>query len=256
MRASGRFAAAILVYVASTALSLTAMAATPGDASADIFAYPTDAASPHNISGVWWAAGKVRDLHPLDGTAIPLTAAGLAQYQANTAGLADHSLVDRTRHACLPAGVPRIMTTEYPFHIVQTAGQLVMLFEENRSNRIVRLDVAHHDPKVWDPSFMGDAVGSWSADNVLTIETTNFKPVTFLDETGLPHGDKLVVVERIRKLPGSQLEDVATIADPDMYTHPWSVKLVFNSHPDIEIMTDWVCGEPHRNLASAQTGIK
>jgi FtsP/CotA-like multicopper oxidase with cupredoxin domain len=241
-----------LLAAASLLLSTLPALADPEDG--DSFAFQSDSQSARNISGVWLGEAQSIHLRPLDGKPIPMTPRGIRRYAVIKSGLARRAVVDRTRHDCLPAGVPRILATIYPFHIVQTPGQVSMLFEENRSSRIIRLNTPHFDPATWDPSFMGEAIASWKGD-VLTIETTNFKAATFLDESGLPHSDRLKIVEQVRKQNGGRkLEIVATISDPEMYQKPWSVKFTYTSRPDVSIMTDWVCGEPHRDIVALRTG--
>jgi hypothetical protein len=188
----------------------------------------------------------------MDGAAIPFTPAGRAEYQATLAKLKSGELVDNARHTCLPQGVPRVMTTAYPFLIVQTAGQVSLLFEENRVYRTIRLNAKHADPELWDPSFMGESVGHWQRDT-LVVSTINFKTVMFLDDASLPHSDKLAITERLtRANKGTTLEDLITITDPVMFTAPWTTRLAYASRPDVEIVTDWVCGDPHRNITTVK----
>jgi len=222
----------------------TAQAADIGSVSSQ-----SDISDLRNISGVWWAGRYVHALLPVDRGPIPFTAVGAADYKQNEAGLKSGRLVDRTKHLCLPQGTPRIMTTAYPFLIVQTPGQVSEMFEENRMYRTISLDAKHQDPDLWDPSFMGDSIGHWD-NTTLVIDTTNFKTTTFLDDTGLPHSDQLDVVEHLSKIRGGKtLEDMITIIDPVMFTKPWTTRVTFNSRPDVEITTDWVCGEPHRDIS-------
>lgn len=210
------------------------------------------ATATHSISGVWWAAQSTPALLPLNGEDIPLTPGGRAIYDKNRSDLHSGKLVDRARHTCLPQGTPRVMTTQYPFEIVLTPGQVSMLFEENRIYRTIRLNVAHEDPELWDPSFMGESVGHWEG-QVLVVDTANFKPDTYLDDSGLPHSDKLVVSERLARTgQGNVLEALITITDPIEFTKPWTARIVYQQRSDFELMTDWVCGESHRDLSAAR----
>jgi hypothetical protein len=208
------------------------------------------AAEGHSISGVWWAAEDSPALHPANGEEIPLSPQGRALYDKSRAEQLAGRSVDKARHTCLPQGTPRVMTTRYPFEIVLTPGQVSMLFEENRIYRTVRLNVAHEDPETWDPSFMGESVGRWDG-QALLVDTSNFKPDTYLDDSGLPHSDKLAVSERLsQSRQGSELEALITITDPIVFMKPWTARIVYQRRTDVELVTDWVCGESHRDLSA------
>ena len=72
-----------------------------------------------------------------------------------------------------------------------------------------------------------------------------------LDGSGLPHGEKLHVVERLRLSPtGRTLTDRITIEDPQFYTRPWYMKVDYALRPDLSIQ-EYACGEPHRALVKA-----
>ena len=210
-----------------------------------------DSSDPRNISGVWWAPAYTHALLPTSGEPIPFTSQGSAAYGKIQSDLKSGKQLDNAKHLCLPQGTPRVMTTAYPFLIVQTPGQVSEMFEENRIYRIIALNAKHQDPDLWDPSFMGDAVGHWEG-QTLVIDTTNFKTVTFLDDSGLPHSNRLHVVERLSKAGAKNLVDAITISDPVMFAKPWTARLAFVSRPDVQITTDWVCGEAHRDISSVQ----
>jgi hypothetical protein len=166
-----------------------------------------------------------------------------------------NSLVQNTLHKCMLPGVPRIMAAPYPFRIFQTPGQVTLVYEMNRTFRVVRMDAQHVNPEVWDPSYMGESVGRWEG-NTLVIDTTNFNDRTTIDRSGLPHSDQLHVVERLSKINGGrQLEARITIEDPVTFSKPWTTRLVYEWRPDIRPVTDWVCDEPHRDLSEV-AGIK
>jgi hypothetical protein len=61
------------------------------------------------------------------------------------------------------------------------------------------------------------------------------------------------VVQRIRKLDGGKrLEVVATVEDPMVFSKPWAARFVYERRDDIEVKTDWVCGEPHRDVSQVE----
>ena len=208
-----------------------------------------------DVSGVWWAGTYRSDLVPTDGKAIPLTTQGRAAYAENVAMLKKGPAADTAHSDCVPQGVPRSLLAPYPFRIFQSASQVVFIHEANRAFRIVRVADKHADPDVWDPSYMGEGIARLE-DGALVIDTNNFNAKTWLDDAGLPHSEHLRTVERLRKINnGLELEDVVTIEDPEMFTAPWSARLVFRSRPEVVVTTDWVCGEAHRDISSVKGGV-
>ncbi len=205
-----------------------------------------------DLTGVWWATSIPTRLKPMDGSPIPFTDAGKKKYDEIQAGLKSGKIVDRAVHICLPQGVPRAYLTAYPIQIVTSPLQTTVFFEESRQVHQLRYLAKHHDPDLWDPSYMGDAIAHWEGDT-LVVDTNNFNDESYLDATGLPHDDKLRVIEKIRKIKGGkQLEVVTTVDDPAIYSKPWSSRFVYDRRDDVEVDTSWICGEPHRDASKVK----
>ena len=98
------------------------------------------------------------------------------------------------------------------------------------------------------PAYNGHSIGHFEGDT-LVIHTAGFNEKTFLDATGAPHTDEMSTMERIRRISPTELEDVITIHDPQYYTRDWQARFVYKLRNDIRL-EDYVCGEPHRDLAS------
>ena len=219
----------------------------PGGPRTDVSIY--DPPQNQNISGVWWIQQfNPRILH-MDGAGIPFTAEGLAKYQANMDGIRNGTILDEARRSCAPDGVPRILSSQFPFRIIQTPGQVTILYEINRVIRVVPLDqpLPPSDHLETFPFYSGHSVGRWEGD-VLVIETVGFKDVTFIDATGVPHSNELTTTERIRKLNDDTLEIIAEISDPMTFTRPWTARFLYSAHEDIEL-DYYVCGEDHRDVS-------
>jgi hypothetical protein len=211
-----------------------------------------DAAGP-DISGVWWASAYSPKILPIVGGELPFTASGRTQYEKNMAGLKAGTAEDTARTVCTPDGVPRILETPYPFEIVQTKGQITFVYEMNHTIRLVDMTkpLADDEALAVLPYYDGHSAGRWDGDTLM-IETAGFNEKTFVDATGAPHSDKMHIVEHLRRINGGkQLEDVVTVTDPTNYTKPWSARFVYDYHPEIHL-TDYVCGEPHRNLSGVK----
>jgi hypothetical protein len=214
-------------------------------------------AADESWDGVWQAQNPLPQLLPADGEPLPFTAMGQARYAKNQAALKDGSLVDEAVHTCLSQGMPRAMNSAYPLQIVVSPGQVTFLYEENRSYRIVRVSEQHADPKEWDPAFMGEGIAHWGKDG-LVIDSTNFKAdEMYLDATGVPVSDKLHLSEHLRLLEGGRrLEDTITVEDPQTFNRPWTARRIYVRRDDIELKTDWVCGEPHeRPMTRTARGV-
>src|SRR5215467_1275800 len=94
-----------------------------------------------DISGTYWATEYHPSLQIVGGGALPLTADGQKAYAMNQAGLKDGSMTDAARKFCVPDGMPRVMSTPYPFEIIQAPpGQITIVHELNHQIRVVAMD--------------------------------------------------------------------------------------------------------------------
>jgi hypothetical protein len=221
-------------------------AGTPGG---PIYTAPSPAM---NISGVWWTQTYSPKIQIVGGGELPLSDKGKAQYAKNVAGLKNGAIKDEARHLCVPDGLPRMLGNPYPFQLIQTPGQVTVMYELNHVIRVVPLDKAQasaHDLEV-APYYSGHSVGHWDGDT-LVIESAGFNDKTFVDATGAPHSDAMTTVERLKKLDDHTLEDVITVTDPEMFTRAWSARFVYDLHPEVRI-EDYVCGEKHRDISKVK----
>ena len=206
-----------------------------------------------DISGTYWATQYNAKLVLVGGGDIPLNDKGKAAYAMNQAGLKDGSITDAARKFCVPDGMPRVMATPYPFEIIQAPpGQITIVHELNHQIRVVAMDkpMQTYEQLVAFPFYNGHSTGHFEGDT-LVIQTNGFNEKTFLDATGAPHTDMLVVTERIRKTSPTQLEDVVSMHDPDYYTRDFSTRFVYTLRNDIRL-EDYVCGEPHRDISGVR----
>jgi hypothetical protein len=230
--------------------SARAGAAIAGLASLLIASAAVAAGAEPNISGIWWATTYSPKILVVGGGDPPLNAAGKTQYQQNQAGLKSGSLVDKARKLCIPDGVPRVLETPYPFEIFQVpVGQITMIHELNHQLRVIALNkpAQKYEDLASFENYNGYSVGHYEGDT-LVVQSNGFNEDTFLDSTGLPHSDEMVVTERIRKI-NNQLEDVVTVHDPKMYTKDWQARFVYDQRNDIR-MEDYSCNDStHRDLS-------
>lgn len=205
-----------------------------------------------DLTGVWWAKSVPAQIRPMDGSPLPYTPAGRTKAAELQAKLKKDPTLDGGHHMCLPEGLPRAFATAYPIQVLSIPEQTTFFFEENRQVHQLRYIPQHHKDDFWDPSYMGDTIAHWEGET-LVADSRNFNDEILLDASGIPHSEKLRVMQKIRKLPGgNQLEVVATIEDPEVFSKPWSARFVYDRHDEIEVDTSWICGEPHRDISQVQ----
>jgi hypothetical protein len=196
---------------------------------------------PHDLSGVWF------DDHPRPITVMqrywaykftegepPMTPWGQSQFDAAKPSFGPHAFPlaetnDPVYHTCIPIGFPRIFLYPLPFQIVQTPGEVILLFEYDSHRHQIYTDGRAHDTSL-GPLWMGDAIGHWEGDTLVT-DTVNFNGKTWLDRIGHPHSEALHVIERIRRVDHDHMVDDLTIEDSKAYTKPWNVQLMFVLKP-------------------------
>jgi hypothetical protein len=104
------------------------------------------------------------------------------------------------------------------FKLVQTDDYVYHLWEYNQNWRQIAINQAHSPDA--PPTWYGNAVGTWDGDT-LVVDSTGYKPSTWITSQGVPHSEDLHIVERIRR-DGNTLVWHFTFEDPAAFTRPWS----------------------------------
>jgi len=188
-----------------------------------------------DLTGIWVvASGKYLANIAADGVDVPFRPEAAALYKQRR----ETNSVGRPTERCLPHSVPDAALVGYPFKIIQTPAQLVILFEPFIDYRQIFTDgrMLPNDPQ---PTWMGYSVGKWEGDT-LVVDSTGFNDQTWLDDGGHPHSDALHVIERFRRIDFGHLELAITIDDSKMYTKHWTVTVPYNLVPDTELI-EYVC---------------
>jgi hypothetical protein len=129
-------------------------------------------------------------------------------------------------------GTPR-MNFDRDFKIVQTPGQVLMLWEFTHAFRVIPLDGHPHiAPNI--KLSMGDSRGRWEG-NTLVIETTNLNDWDWFDASGTFRSNAVSLVERYTFADRDTLTYQVTITDPNVFTRPWTVAFAINRRNDGEI---------------------
>jgi len=145
---------------------------------------------------------------------------------------------------CVPPGLPRIMTQPYPIEFVFAPGKVVLLIEAYMQFRHIYTDGRKH-PDDPDPTFMGHSTGHWEGDT-LVAESVGFTESTQLAD-GVPHSDKLRIVERFRRVNPDFMEIQTTLIDPVVLAEPYTSTRSYR-HLDDEIR-EYICLENNRDSA-------
>ena len=162
----------------------------------------------------------------VEGNEIPYTPAGLAKKMEN---YKNRATADPESKCYLP-GVPRITYMPFPFQILQTPGQVTILYEYVHAVRYIYTNGTPHPPGPieW---WMGDSRGRWDGDT-LVVDTVHFIADTWFDRAGTHHSDALHVVERYSFIDRDHLNYEVTIEDPKVFTRPWKMRMVIYRHTE------------------------
>jgi hypothetical protein len=173
-------------------------------------------------------------------------------YDGKTPSLADKPTDFSLMSRCVKQQTsgPPMLSAIYDsnYHIIQTAGYLMIQVEGGRDVRIIPLDGRPHVPpaiRLW----MGDSRGHWDG-NTLVVDTTNFN-----DEGGIQHsGKNLHVVERFTRVAPSVLLYEFTVDDPTTFTRPWTgiIPMTAIKGPIFE----YACNEGNYGLADVLRGAR
>jgi hypothetical protein len=166
-----------------------------------------------------------------------LTAWGQAQFKEARDSNGGNYRLDETNDPvltkCYPPGVPRVYFHPYPFEVVHTSKQTLLIYEYDHLMRRVHTD-GRKLPDDPDQLWMGTSVGRWEG-NDFVIETVGFNDKTWLDRLGHAHSDKLKVTERFRRIDRDHLELDITMDDPVALAKPWKTTFYYELRPQWEL---------------------
>ena len=151
---------------------------------------------------------------------------------------------------CIPGGVPRSTAVPYPFKILSTTSNIVVvLYEAVHAYRQIFTD-GRALPKDPNPNWMGYSIGRWEGDTFV-VESSGFNDNVWLDNNGHPAGESLRVTERFRRKNFGSMDVEITIDDPKTYTKPWNVTIPLAFQPDTE-MLEYICPENEKDYDRLQ----
>ena len=116
----------------------------------------------------------------------------------------------------------------YPFQIVQTPSQVMVLYEYAHATRNIYTNGTPH-PKGPIEWWLGDSRGRWDG-NTLVVDVVHFNDQTWFDRAGNFHSNALHVVERYTMTDPDHIDYVVDIDDPKVFTRPWTMRMVLYRH--------------------------
>ena len=123
---------------------------------------------------------------------------------------------------CYLPGIPRATYMPYPFQILQTAGNdILMAYEYASASRVIKMGRVEPPPV---DTWMGQSAGRWEGDT-LVVDVTGLNDQTWFDRAGNFHSEALHVVERFTPVGPDVLDYQVTIEDPKVFTRPWTIRM-------------------------------
>ena len=129
---------------------------------------------------------------------------------------------------CKAPGAVRQFQTPYGVQFVEDPARqriFVLVGGGNRNYHIIYMDGRDQQGQVQgdddNPLYYGRAVAHWEGDT-LVVNTTGFNEDFWFTNGGLPHTDRLSLVERFTRTDYNTLRYEVTVDDPGAYTKPWS----------------------------------
>jgi hypothetical protein len=195
-----------------------------------------------NFTGKWLMPKPITHLLTSEGREPPLNAAGRAEYAKRQATLKGGDRSIDPINKCLMHGTPRLLYAPYPFLILQTTRSVNFVHEVNHTFRNIYWN--EKLPEEPDPTYLGSSIARWEGKS-LVIDTIGFNDLTWLDYSGLPHGEKLRIQEHYTLSGSETIEGSVRITDPDYYTGSWTTRFTLKRQPGMDLKES-VCIDTHR----------
>src|SRR5215475_13996919 len=142
--------------------------------------------------------------------------------------------------ACKPPGGPRQFEQIYGFQFVENPDFnriLVLLGGGNRNRRVIYTDgreqVGQINGDADNPLYYGRAVARWEGDTWV-VDIKGFNEKFWFDNGGLPHTEKLHLIEKFTRTDMKTMKYEVTIDDPGAYTRQWTSSWTFEWIPNEE----------------------
>lgn len=176
--------------------------------------------------GPLWQSGAIGAVPAgqsvIEGGTIPYQPAALEKKKENFA----KRLPEDPEAKCYMPGVPRATYMPYPFQIVQSQRDILLVYEYATANRLVNMGPPQ---KAGSDTWMGTSNGRWEGET-LVVDVTGLNGLAWFDRAGDWASDKLHVVERYTRVGPDHIQYEATIEDPSVFTRPWKISMPLYRH--------------------------
>ena len=143
---------------------------------------------------------------------------------------------------CKPSGGARPFINPFGAEFVDVPElKTIYQFDGNLHTwRVIYMDGRPH-PKDLVPSYYGHSVGHWEGDT-LVVDTLGFNERMWIDREGMPHTEKLHLIERFTRTDFNTMKYEMTIDDPGAYTKTWTTGFFLRWNSSDE-MFEFICQE-------------
>ena len=156
---------------------------------------------------------------------------------------------------CYPPGVPRVYFHPYPFEVVYTDKQMIMLYEYDHTIRRIFID-GRPNPEDPVPLWLGNSVGHWTNDTTFVVTTVGIDERTWMDRSGVQHSDQLRVTEVFRRVDLKNMKIDITLEDPIALTEPWVAEtLHYRLTPPHWELSEISCSGDYLDFASFEENL-
>ena len=149
---------------------------------------------------------------------------------------------------CKPSGGARPYISPFGVEFVdQPETRTILQFDGNLHTwRIIYMDGREH-PEDLQPSYYGHSIGHWEGDT-LVVDTVGFNERFWIDRQGIPHTDRLHLVERFTRESFGAMKYEMIIDDPGAYTDTWTTGFYLRWEPE-EVLYEYICQENNQAIA-------
>jgi hypothetical protein len=154
----------------------------------------------------------------VEGNEIPYQAWAAAKQKENY----ENWLARDPEVKCYLPGLPRATYMPYPFQIVQSSNNDILVsYEYASASRVIKMSRVEPPPV---DTWMGQSAGQWEGDT-LVVDSTGFNDQSWFDRAGNFHSEALHLVERFTPVSADLIDYQVTIDDPKVFTRSWKIQL-------------------------------
>jgi hypothetical protein len=152
-------------------------------------------------------------------------------------------LADEPHTRCKVSPGPRQFVTPYGIEILDVPEQkriFILDVGGGHSFRTIYMDGRPHPPAdQLAATYYGHSTGKWEGE-VLVIDTVGVNERSWMNRDGIPHTDRMHLVERVSRPDFNTLKYDVLIDDPGAFTKPWNTGFNLNWSAGQE-MFEYIC---------------